>query len=459
MLGNSAANSGSLSHFWRLFELRRPALCSESQQSIAFLGRTFIVCLTFYFYIAFFNMALVPPRLYFAYGSSLSLSEMISRCPTSSFYSIALLRNHRWFVNERGYANVIPSMPGGNGFEDVVWGILYTLRPFDEDLLDKHEGLPWAYSKEDMDVEAISITGDGRGTRREIVRALVYIDRERVQQSYAWPEFVAKMKKGITDAVERGVPRIWFDNVVRSYIVETGATNVADQEAADEARPQPQNGGQAAPVTTRESDRASNTQDSVVRGQLTNGGSQKGTLNRNNQFYGLENSKYAHEGAFGDVRQRKAIKGQERPSARSSSANLSGQSRGNKLLECWWWKAQGSCRYPDHVCQFAHFDTGVLADAPGKKKKGPPLERDGSLYQLKKVYNQEKGKWSKNPADKESNEHPYGYAQDWSGQSEGQAEPQGKVDDFDGSSNQQVENLMDSQPDWLASNDRTDVKW
>jgi RNase H-like domain found in reverse transcriptase len=127
-------------------------------------------------------MALLPPRLYFAYGSSLSISGMQSHCPTSTFYSIGLLRNHRWFVNERGCANVVPSVPGANGIEDVVWGILYALGSSDEEPLDEQEGIPCSYSKEDMDVEVISVAEDGRGTRREVMRAFELM-KERVTQA------------------------------------------------------------------------------------------------------------------------------------------------------------------------------------------------------------------------------------------------------------------------------------
>ena len=403
-------------------------------------------------------MALVSPRLYFAYGSSLALSEMLSRCPTSSFYSMGLLRNHRWFVNERGYANVMPSAPGPNGLEDVVWGILYTLRQFDEELLDKHEGLPWAYSKEDMDVEAVSITGDGRGTRREIVRALVYIDRERVQESYAWPAFVVKMNRGIKEAIERGIPKMWFDSVVRSYIPEAGAVNAAEQEIAEERGLQAQNGARSAAIATPGSDRASHTQDSVAGGQSMNGTSQQGGINHGDQLHGLENSKYAQEVNVSGAHIQKEAKERYKPAPQKKPIAKGAQNFANKRLECWFFKVKGSCRFSDEECPYAHHDTGVLADPPGKKEKGPQLERNGSLPHSRRAWQQEKGKPGNN-IDKENNSHPDGYSQDWTSRQRDSSVQQVKHDTTDAPSGKEVENLMDSQPEWLVANDRTDVKW
>lgn len=51
-----------------------------------------------------------PPtqRLYFAYGSNLALSQMEMRCPSSPYVAPARLKNWRWQINKRGYANIVP---------------------------------------------------------------------------------------------------------------------------------------------------------------------------------------------------------------------------------------------------------------------------------------------------------------------------------------------------------------
>lgn len=405
---------------------------------------------------------------------------MQSQCPTSTFYSIAVLRNHRWFVNERGYANIVPSIPGQKGVEDVVWGVLYTLRPFDEELLDKHEGIPWAYSKEDMDVEVITIAEDGRGTRREVVRALVYIDRERVQESYPWPEFVVKMNKGIQDAVERGIPRTWVDRVVRSYIADPSMANGSESQAENGGVASAFNGPQAVPTTKPESDRASHTQGSVVGAQSMNGTLQPAQSSLPIHSSGLEKSKYAYEGSTTGAQQGKGSDERDpnRPSKKSTNAGA--QSHGNKQLECWWWKVKGSCRFPDEQCMYAHYDTGSLAPAPGKKQKDTPLNEKNLATQPKNPPRRGKSP-SKAKVDKQYNQHPYGYAQGWSGQQGKTAElptiswseqkpkaeatntprsaEQPEVEAANPSWSDQVENLMDSQPEWLVANDRNDVKW
>lgn len=446
------------------------------------------------------------PRLYFAYGSSLALSEMKSRCPTSTFYSIALLRNHRWFVNERGYANVLPSGPGSDGAEDVVWGILYTLRPFDEELLDKQEGIPWAYSKVDMDVEAIGITEDGRGTRREVVRALVYIDRERTQESYPWPEFMLKMNKGIQEAVERGLPTPWADRVVRPYMLDPSTVNGGERQAQVEGAASPDKGVRQTPVTRPESDRdsqihgseaggqtmngepqsprsnhASQThgpEDIIIGGHFVNGGSQKGRSNNNTNnggpSSGLEKSKYAYESRPSGAQERKAARAQQQGSSGLGKAAPSpNQIQNTKQLECWWWKVRGSCRFSDTTCQYAHHDTGVVADPPGAAKKGSSHEKrnNASSFQPKNIPRRERSpSFKSHHAGKENQKHPYGYQQDWSAgnqqdwnmapsqQQQQQQEPEGKIE-ANASWSEQVENLMDSEPEWLVANDRKDVKW
>jgi gamma-glutamylcyclotransferase len=461
-----------------------------------------------------------PQRLYFAYGSSLSQSEMISRCPTSTFYSIAVLRNHRWFVNERGNANVIPSLAGPNEIEDVVWGILYTLRPFDEELLDKHEGIPWAYSKADMDVEAVSISEDARGTRREVVRALVYIDREKVQESYPWPEFMVKMNKGIQEAVERGLPRTWVDRVVRTYMVDPSAANGTDAQVEAERVPSVHDPARPASITNPDSDRASHTQESLVRGHFVNGGSQNGRSSQVSQSLGpedsftggqfvrggsqkgrsihigqldgLEKSKYAHEGGMSGAQRYKAARERQAGGVLRKSPNPVTQDHGNKQLECWWWRVKGSCRYSDEECQFAHHETSDgVADAPGKKVRGHLPEGQRSSFQQRSMPRRWESQSTKAYAWKENEKQPYGYQQDWSGrqdqneaksmfsgkQSEQQDQNEAKSTssgtqpeqqqqqqqqdqaEANPSWSDQVENLMDSEPEWLVANDRKDVKW
>jgi gamma-glutamylcyclotransferase len=390
------------------------------------------------------------PRLYFAYGSSLSISEMKSRCPTCTFYSIAILRNHRWFVNERGYANIAPLLPGPNGIENVVWGILYNIRPFDEELLDKQESIPWAYSKSDMDVEAVSYTEDGRGTRREVVRALVYIDRERVQESYPWPEFITKMNNGIQEAAERGVPRMWIDKVVKIYLVEPSSANGAERQAEVKAISPTHSEAKPLSATRPESDRGSYTQEVLPAGPtvlpILNDRLQNGRPSQIAPLFGLEKSKYAHD--------RKLMSGaqQRKATIQNRGPLSSAQPHDNKQLECWWWKIKGSCRFSDQQCAFAHHTTGTLANAPPGKKRAPSSEKQNASFQPNSTPRRNPSpSFSKPNAGKENEKQADASQQSSSAQ-------QGRVD-ANPSWSDQVENLMDSEPEWLVSNDRKDVKW
>jgi len=76
--------------------------------------------------------AITPPpsTLYFAYGSNLSLTQMSSRCPSSTYHSLGVLKGYRWVIGPRGYANVVP-VPSESESEEV-YGILYQITQEDE---------------------------------------------------------------------------------------------------------------------------------------------------------------------------------------------------------------------------------------------------------------------------------------------------------------------------------------
>ena len=79
-------------------------------------------------------------RLYFAYGSNLSLAQIKLRCPDHKPKGTAVLSNHRVVCNKKGdngvdfYAGIVCS-PG-----DEVLGALYQLTEADINRLDASEG-------------------------------------------------------------------------------------------------------------------------------------------------------------------------------------------------------------------------------------------------------------------------------------------------------------------------------
>ena len=82
---------------------------------------------------------------------------MAKRCPESRYIGIAKLHDYRFQINQRGYANVLPS-PG-----NCVEGLVYLLSLTDEARLDKSEGVPTAYQKRSLDIEVCTAAIDHVG--------------------------------------------------------------------------------------------------------------------------------------------------------------------------------------------------------------------------------------------------------------------------------------------------------
>ena len=89
-------------------------------------------------------------QVYFAFGSNMHLSQMAQRCPGSRYIGTAKLHDYRFQINQRGFANVLPS-PG-----DRVEGLVYLLNLTDEKRLDQNEGVPTAYQKYNLTIEVFT---------------------------------------------------------------------------------------------------------------------------------------------------------------------------------------------------------------------------------------------------------------------------------------------------------------
>ncbi|KAF7907216.1 uncharacterized protein EAF01_004803 [Botrytis porri] len=265
-----------------------------------------------------------PQTLYFAYGSNLSLTQMQTRCPDSTYIGMGVLQNYRWIVNQRGYANVVfcgefeshshshsqsNSQSKSQSGEDIkdgthhhpsiketatnlpsntVYGLLYTLSRRDERALDINEGVPFAYTKAYLPITLLSTSptldtlaissllslfpsgsssgsssGSGFGSESGVssarsalafpfsfplplsstppsspstasqiplspttsqqppplqIRALTYVDTQRITPSAPNPEYVTRMNRGIRDALSKGFPPSYVRDVMRVYI-------------------------------------------------------------------------------------------------------------------------------------------------------------------------------------------------------------------------------------------------
>jgi gamma-glutamylcyclotransferase (GGCT)/AIG2-like uncharacterized protein YtfP len=106
--------------------------------------------------------------LYFAYGSNLSIEQMLHRCPGADVVGVAVLPGHRlafggWSWRWGGpVATVLPA-PGRE-----VPGVLYRLGAADLAALDRFEGCPIAYQR-----ALRPVVGQDGQKHRALVYALV----------------------------------------------------------------------------------------------------------------------------------------------------------------------------------------------------------------------------------------------------------------------------------------------
>jgi len=108
-------------------------------------------------------------RLNIAYGSNLNLEQMARRCPTAKIYGKGILKGYRLlFQGSPGnaYATIEPYK--GGEVPVLVW----ELQPEDEQSLDRYEGFPHFYYKDDLKVELES---------GETVTAMVYIMTDKIK--------------------------------------------------------------------------------------------------------------------------------------------------------------------------------------------------------------------------------------------------------------------------------------
>ena len=161
--------------------------------------------------------------LYFGYGSNLWKEQMRLRCPSSTYKGVGCLKDYRWIINERGYANVVSSkLPSSSSSSpEEVYGLIYSLRSSDETSLDKNEGVPHVYGKEMIKIQYWSTSSDEPvdiSSKPELKDMLVYVDHDRVEEAKPKQEYVHRMNEGIRDALAAGIPKEYVDTVLRRFI-------------------------------------------------------------------------------------------------------------------------------------------------------------------------------------------------------------------------------------------------
>lgn len=130
-----------------------------------------------------------PERLYFAYGSNINLDQMAFRCPAAKVVSPVTLNGYRLLF--RGVATIAPDPVA------QVKGLLWRLTPECERVLDRYEGYPSYYEKQDVTVM------DKAGKE---YASMVYIMTRSLDRppQYPYPSYYAGIEEGFE---QNGIPK------------------------------------------------------------------------------------------------------------------------------------------------------------------------------------------------------------------------------------------------------------
>lgn len=129
-------------------------------------------------------------RYYLAYGSNLSVSQMLQRCPDAVYVGTAEIRDYELlFKGSQSGAYLTIEEAEGMMVPVVVWKISAK----DERNLDRYEGCPHFYYKKMMKVKVRSLLTGRTGPE---VDAMVYIMHEERKLSVPGGWYYAVCKEG-----------------------------------------------------------------------------------------------------------------------------------------------------------------------------------------------------------------------------------------------------------------------
>ena len=147
-------------------------------------------------------------RLYVAYGSNLNLYQMKFRCPTAKLVGTGVVKDHELQFKGRKdsvHATIAPSE--GGTVPVAVW----ELQPRDETALDRYEGFPNHYFKQDIPVEM---------KNGETVNGMVYI--MDLRQDFGIPS------PGYVQTVSEGYHNCRLDTAVLKNAIRQSVSRYAD---------------------------------------------------------------------------------------------------------------------------------------------------------------------------------------------------------------------------------------
>ena len=147
-------------------------------------------------------------RLYVAYGSNLNTYQMKFRCPTARLVGTGIIKDHELQFKGRkdsAFATIAPSE--GGSVPVAVW----ELQPRDEKALDRYEGFPNHYFKQDIPVEM---------KNGETVNGMVYI--MNLRQDFGIPS------TGYVQTVSEGYHNCRLDTAVLKNAIRQSVSRYAD---------------------------------------------------------------------------------------------------------------------------------------------------------------------------------------------------------------------------------------
>lgn len=139
-------------------------------------------------------------RLYVAYGSNLNIRQMQHRCPTAKLYGTGIVSDYELQFKGQpncAFATIAPKK--GSEVPVAVWEI----QPQDERSLDRYEGYPSHYFKQNIPVQL-----DG-----EEVDAMVYIMNLKMKFGLPSPYYYQTVLEGYHDC---GLDTEVLDQAVRN---------------------------------------------------------------------------------------------------------------------------------------------------------------------------------------------------------------------------------------------------
>jgi gamma-glutamylcyclotransferase (GGCT)/AIG2-like uncharacterized protein YtfP len=132
---------------------------------------------------------------YFAYGSNMNLDQMKERCG-ENFSVLGTLKLDKYEIgfDSEGYANIRPKENA------IVYGVLFEVNDYCLKQLDKYEGVPDVYRRQEIVIEF----------NDKIIKAITYIESPDEFNNKPRKDYLEKIIKGCE---QNKLPREWIEKL------------------------------------------------------------------------------------------------------------------------------------------------------------------------------------------------------------------------------------------------------